>query len=227
MEPGDGTGQHAFLQRRCVPCSTILRRRRIQWPKTPSNLGRSSGPVTIVGYLYSGGTFTTIADPLATGFTIAYGINDSSQIAGTFSNGSGLHGFLYDSGTYTTLDHPLAAQWTQGLGINNAGQIVGVYVDGGGGVHGFVYDHGAYTTIADPVNPNFTEASGINDLGQVVGWTGVGAGAVGFVATPDTPPPVDQILNGGNGKDVLTGGAGKTPSPAASRTNDWWALVTI
>jgi len=42
-------------------------------------------------------TYTTLNDPLATGGTVASGINDSGQIAGYYYDNSGTHGFL-DSG---------------------------------------------------------------------------------------------------------------------------------
>jgi len=52
------------------------------------------------GFLYSGGVYTTLADPLAAG-TGAFGINDSGQVVGTYVDGKGIqHGFLYSGGTY-------------------------------------------------------------------------------------------------------------------------------
>jgi probable HAF family extracellular repeat protein len=52
------------------------------------------------GFLYSGGVYTTLDDPLAAG-TGAFGINDSGQVVGTYVDGKGIqHGFLYSGGTY-------------------------------------------------------------------------------------------------------------------------------
>ena len=60
--------------------------------------------------LYSGGTYITLDDPLGTGGTYAYGINDVGQIVGDYTDSSGAHhGFLYSGGTYTTLDDPLGS----------------------------------------------------------------------------------------------------------------------
>src|SRR5262249_57963700 len=62
---------------------------------------------TAQGFLLSGGTYTTIDDPLATNGTIANGINASGQIVGFYSNATG-HGFLLSGGTNgpsTTLPH--------------------------------------------------------------------------------------------------------------------------
>ena len=47
------------------------------------------------GFLYSGGTYTTLDDPLGTEGTFASGINNAGQIVGDYYDSSGtLHGFL-------------------------------------------------------------------------------------------------------------------------------------
>ena len=46
------------------------------------------------GFLYSGGTYTTLDDPSATNGTLAQGINDAGQIVGHYQGASGPHGFL-------------------------------------------------------------------------------------------------------------------------------------
>ena len=50
------------------------------------------------GFLYSGGSYTTIDDPFATSGTVVQSINASGQITGYYLNGSGFgsgfHGFL-------------------------------------------------------------------------------------------------------------------------------------
>ena len=58
----------------------------------------------IHGFLYSGGTYTTIDDPLATGKSSATGINDAGQVVGFYLGNDGhFHGFLYSGGAYTAL----------------------------------------------------------------------------------------------------------------------------
>jgi probable HAF family extracellular repeat protein len=70
-------------------------------------------PVLINGFLLRGGTYTTLADPLATQhFTEASGINNAGQIVGIYTAGNGNHGFLLSGGTYTTIDDPLATNGT-------------------------------------------------------------------------------------------------------------------
>lgn len=102
------------------------------------------------GFLLSGGTYTTLTDPLASDTpsdngTVATGINAGGQIVGTYDAGplmGGFHGFIYNpngGGTYSTLDVPGAIS-TQVFGINNLGLIVGIYGDAGAGEHGFIYN---------------------------------------------------------------------------------------
>src|SRR5271165_7071038 len=99
------------------------------------------------GFLYSGGSYTTIDDPLAAPIggdtiTIAEGINDAGQIVGIYYAGSyaAAYGFLYSGGNYTTIADPLATGRTYANGINDAGQIVGEYGDvSGTTIHGFLY----------------------------------------------------------------------------------------
>jgi probable HAF family extracellular repeat protein len=82
------------------------------------------------GFLLSGGSYTTLDDPLAQQYTAAQGINGAGQIVGIYFGHaglqSGLHGFLYNKGVYSTIDHPLAANGTEAAGINAKGEIVGL-----------------------------------------------------------------------------------------------------
>jgi probable HAF family extracellular repeat protein len=55
----------------------------------------------------SGGSYTTLDDPLATNGTFANGINDLGQIVGTYNTLSGTHSFLYNGGIFTTIDDPV------------------------------------------------------------------------------------------------------------------------
>ena len=50
-----------------------------------------------IGFLYSGGTYTTIDDPIdAIGNSYPTSINDLGQITGWYQDASGIHGFLAD-----------------------------------------------------------------------------------------------------------------------------------
>ncbi len=99
-------------------------------------------------------TFTTINDPsgISAPYTIAVGINDAGQIAGSYTAAGMIgvpHGFLYRGGAFTSFDNPLATGGTTGTAINNAGQIIGSYGDAGGS-RAFLYSGGTFTTIDYP-----------------------------------------------------------------------------
>jgi uncharacterized membrane protein len=50
------------------------------------------------GYLYTGGTFTTIDDPLGANGTVVGGINKQGQIVGNYVDSSNVeHGFVYSN----------------------------------------------------------------------------------------------------------------------------------
>jgi probable HAF family extracellular repeat protein len=89
-------------------------------------VGEYTGGGAVHGFLYSGGTYVTLDDPLATGLTAAFDINNLGQIVGSYFNNTGTHGFLLTGGTYITLD-VVGATSTQATGINDNGQIVGYY----------------------------------------------------------------------------------------------------
>jgi uncharacterized membrane protein len=124
------------------------------------------------GFLYVDATFTTLADfPGAVGRTVAFGLNNSGQIVGSYSfQSGGSHGFLYDQGEFTTLDVPFSgANNTGARGINDVGEIVGNYGDLNG-QHGFLYAAGDFTALDMPgADTGTTTVLGINNSGQIVG----------------------------------------------------------
>ena len=80
------------------------------------------------GFLYSGGSVTTIDVPGAT-FTEVFGINDAGQTAGRYLDATGYHGFLDSGGSFTPINVPGTDNGTQVFGINDTGKIVGRYED--------------------------------------------------------------------------------------------------
>jgi len=120
------------------------------------------------GFLLSDGFYTTLDDPLATGGTQAFGINDAGQIVGTYETATGTHSFLFSGGVFTAIDDPAVNSHTRAHGINNNGQIVGTLSDGTG-------DHGYLeTTFPNPPPPAGTTPDmilrGANESPAVAGY---------------------------------------------------------
>ena len=111
-------------------------------------VGSYNGSDGTHGFLYSGGIYTQLDDPLANPIngTSAFGINATGQIVGYYYANGLYHGFLYSGGIYTTLDDPLGTVCTEALGINNLGQIVGEYADTD--INGIPAFHGFLATPA-------------------------------------------------------------------------------
>jgi probable HAF family extracellular repeat protein len=161
------------------------------------------------GFLFSGGAYTTLQDPLAAVATtpinvglkgtVATDINNVGQIVGYyFDSSSDAHGFVLNNGTYTTVDDPLGTD-TFITGENDNGQIVGYYdnvsANVSGNEHGFIYSGGTFTTIDNPSGMQATlsgatggtELNGINNAGDIVGTYFDSAGLPhGFIASTGT-----------------------------------------
>jgi uncharacterized membrane protein len=155
------------------------------------------------GFLYSGGTYTTIDVPGSIpGTTLVTGINDRGEIVGTYGMQSGGEelekGFLKVGDTFTTIDAPCTdfnkLCETFVTGINDNGDIIGTtpipvepnfYAE-----RGFLYQNGAFTIFAAAGANRFdsTELTGINDADQIVGFN-EGRVAYSFVASPATSVP--------------------------------------
>ena len=71
--------------------------------------------------------YTTIDVPGATS-TSAFGISDSGNVAGGYTDSSGVsHGFLMTGSTVTTVDYPGAGGTTHPYSANDSGEVVGIY----------------------------------------------------------------------------------------------------
>ena len=156
-----------------------------------NNAGQIVGFASLSGglqasFVYSGGKYTTISDPLGTNGTSATGINNVGQLVGYYEDSSeASHGFIYSGGNFTALDDPLATNGTFAYGINDKGQVVGFYLSGNG-EYGFLYSGGIYTTLEFG---SITYPLGINNAGQIVGESNAGgflysAGTFTVIADP-------------------------------------------
>jgi hypothetical protein len=90
------------------------------------------------GFLYSGGFYTTLDDPLATSGNLARGINAAGQIVGEYFDGSVGHGFL----EITVPNPPPSAGTTADMilrGANSSPAVMGQYE---------IYDIGSNSILA-------------------------------------------------------------------------------
>src|SRR5262249_19300260 len=130
------------------------------------------------GFLYSGGTYTTLDVPMTT-YTEADGINDLGHVVGTYQAGGKFLGYIYRNGRSTTLDAPLGTVETVAQGVNNADQVVGFYIGSNSVFHGFLWDptFALFAQIDDPLagttasgNGEGTYAEDVNNAHQIVGY---------------------------------------------------------
>src|SRR5262249_4783767 len=155
----------------------------------------SNGIGKLTGFLYSHGTYTTIAPPGGisnTNYTYLTSINKFGTIVGHYLSSSGHEqGFEYSHGTYTPIEFPGAVN-TVPTTINDKGQITGYYQTSSitDSQHSFVYSNGQYTSIDPPAGIAGSLAFSINNSGQVVGYYADNSSRPdhGFVAT-DPPSP--------------------------------------
>jgi uncharacterized membrane protein len=165
------------------------------------------------GFLYSGGTYTTLDAPGSSyGYTNAWGISNSGQVVGYVHSGLGIRdpvsGFLYAGGSYTMLNVP-GAYSTIPFGISPSGaQIVGSYKTDPYVGPGFLLSGGTYTTLN--YGAVYTEPHGVNDAGQIVGFTDAGSfwssgGTTTGIRVPGTLDPIDTSAWGINDAGQIVG----------------------
>jgi hypothetical protein len=105
--------------------------------------GDIAGNIGSDGFLLTrGGQFITLSAPGASA-TMALGVNDSDEVVGTYTVGSGssavMHGFTWTpQHGFTTVDDPHGIGTTTIDGVNDRGQLVGFYVDSAGNTDGFL-----------------------------------------------------------------------------------------
>ena len=94
--------------------------------------------------------------------TMAFGINDFGEVAGTFMRGSGSNaksfGFTWRPGRgFTVVNDPLGSGATTLNGINDAGDLVGFYTDAKGNTDGLLVARGTFSaSTAPPVSTGTT-----------------------------------------------------------------------
>jgi hypothetical protein len=126
-----------------------------------------------VGFLFSNGTYTTIAPPGSTG-TDLVSITPTGQIVGQYGNNNNIsNGFVYSGGAFTTIPTPPDGSTanflgSQPTGISSSGQLIGVYENSTDRQSGFVYSNGTSSAFAPPGSVQSAPVA-INSSGSVVG----------------------------------------------------------
>ncbi len=140
------------------------------------------------GFLYSGGTYTTIGVSgayqstfLNSGGTTAEGINNNGEIVGHWYTSAGAgDGFVYSGGTFTNTGVSDSPTFTSLYDVNDSGVISGYTFSSGPGRQGFIDNGGVFTAIAYP-GATQTVVQGINNSGEVVGFYFLGGTSWGFI----------------------------------------------
>lgn len=162
-----------------------------------NNLGQVAGTyysslnAPVQGFLYSGGSLTTLGSLGGSG-TWVYGLNDSGQVVGSSKTGAGSwDAYLYSAGSMVDL-----GVGGNAYGINDAGQVVGADGNSGGA---FLYQNGALTLLNDVTDFGSTsfqtldDARAINGSGQIVGFGSTTSGVDhAFLLTPIALTPVPE-----------------------------------
>jgi hypothetical protein len=126
--------------------------------------------VGIGGFTHSDGVTAPLLGPTGE-FAIPWGINDSGDIVGFYTDESfEQHGFIKSDAGYITLDHPDAVFGTSALSINNSGTVVGVYyVAHAADERGFIWKEGVGFSKLDFDATKKSKPTGINNSNDVVG----------------------------------------------------------
>lgn len=167
--------------------------------------------------------FKSIDDPSASGpspsippRTLAFGINDSGAIVGSYSCCDfGTHAFLFSANSFTTVDYPsnpcgFSHCGDEARGINDSGEIVGDYTDWYGNTHGYTYANGSFNVFDFP-GSTYMQPNAINNLGEIVGiYDDASFVQHGFIynggfASVDCPNGGQLFLNGVNDAGDLVG----------------------
>jgi probable HAF family extracellular repeat protein len=154
-----------------------------------NNLNQVVGNWAMSGFLYSNGKFDDSLNYPGAVATNPTAINDSGEIAGTWTDSVGfVHGFYWTAKAgFTSFDAIQHTTHTIPTCINASGLVAGFYwTKKGLGTASFTYDttSGAITLLSIP-HARFMNARGINAQGTVVGSYQVGTAQTrGFLYQP-------------------------------------------
>jgi hypothetical protein len=156
--------------------------------RVPGNAYGTSAPPDSLIYDHTAGTLTSIPSAGGGLRSTAIGINNAGQLAGSYTDGSGVKGYVLTGSTYNTFHFPGSIK-TYGRALNNTGLVTGYgeMTTTPFTSSGFIYEPatGIFTAIA-PAGASFTIAQGVNDAGVVVGSSTMFPGAV-YPGSPAGP----------------------------------------
>jgi hypothetical protein len=136
--------------------------------------GTVVGQSDTVGFIYSGGVFSSLAHPNATISTALTGLAADGTLVGGYYDGAidspTAHGFIYSGGSFSEFAVP-GASWTFVRHISTNGRyITGDWRDSPDSNNGFAFDRLSSTLTLFPAESGLaTVVQGVNDLGQVTG----------------------------------------------------------
>jgi probable HAF family extracellular repeat protein len=116
-----------------------------------------------VGFLYNGGSYTTIDVPGSVD-TWETAINNTGQVTGYYDDGTNSIGFLYKNGNFTFLN-PAGVNYLVPTGINDSGEVTGYSSADGNSWNAFTYENGAYAEFGG----GNAFPSAINNSGDITG----------------------------------------------------------
>jgi hypothetical protein len=196
-------------------------------------VGQSDG----VGFIYSGGVFSSLVHPDSTGGTGIAGIaNDGTLVGGYWIDGpegGKSHAFIHANGVFTEFNVAGAAE-TNIRHISSNGRYITGYTNDPDGGFGFAFDRVTQTLTNLSVAGDFTIAQGANSLGQVSGSFSRTGGSGSFVVDLNTMTRTEYFGVAGAGaprfRDINDSGvvAGFAGGGAyVGKPGDWTVVAAI
>jgi probable HAF family extracellular repeat protein len=155
-----------------------------------SEAGNDNGDT--LGFIWEGDGSCDPVTPNSLGTGNVWGVNDSGEVVGWYTNTSGNYeSFLFADNNYTIINCPNAVS-TRAYGIANNGDIVGDFIaTAGGPFQGMIYKSGKCTTVNYP-GAVWTSVKGMNSKGEISGWYTDSSGAFhGFVRIKGAYQPLN------------------------------------